>query len=273
VTLDTHLSDETLSTLLDGQLTASEAAMARAHLATCAACAQRLAGLQSVASMLRGLGEVDLPRDFSLGPRVVVDPPNVIRLQRWYTWSRAAAASLAALFVFLIAGSVYTDLAPRPAANNLTLSRAPLSSPVPAAARESAPAPASSTGESAAAGAAPKSATDAQKPAAALPPPKAAAPALAQASPAAPAAAQRAVPEATPDASDQVTAATSVSPLATPTSPPVAQLLRTQERAEAGDPTAQLRLAAIAAGVLAALALFMAIVVRHRLRAAKTLQE
>ena len=65
--------------------------------------------------MLRQLPEVDPPRDFSLGPRLVADPPNVIRLQRWYTATRAAAASLAAVFVLLVAGTLYVDTSVAPA--------------------------------------------------------------------------------------------------------------------------------------------------------------
>jgi hypothetical protein len=250
-----HLSDELLSTLLDAQLGPADEAAALAHLATCSTCTQRLADFRAVSAMLRRLPEIEAPRDFSIGPRgAVAEPSNVIRLQRWYTWSRAAAGSLAAVFVFLVAGTLYVD-ATRP----MSVPQAALA-PAPRAevrtAENQATAPTANT-----AGA----------------PPPAAAPKPAAQAPAAPAAFQsRAQPTPAPsealtaaDASDQVKAATSVSALATPTSVPLARQTRDVTTAPT-DAAAPWRTAASIAGILAALALLIAFAVRHRLRAART---
>jgi hypothetical protein len=262
-----HLSDELLSTLLDAQLPQADEADARAHLAKCSTCSQRLAEFREVASMLRRLPELEPPRDFSIGPRVVAEPSNVIRMQRWYTWSRAAAGSLAAVFVFLVAGTLYVDttrpmtvpqaaLAPAPRAEVRTADSP--AAPTPGAAAAGAPAPAS----------APKPA--AQPPAAPAPQesskPSAAAPAAFQSRAQPTPAANEAVTAA--DASDQVKAATSVSALATPTSVPVAQPPRDTSTVPT-DAAAPWRAAASVVGILAALALLIAFLVRHRLRAAR----
>src|SRR5688572_17390811 len=109
-----HLEDETLSTLLDGQVAPADASAARAHLASCAACSARAEGFATVARLPGSLQEVEPPRDFEPGPRQLVDPPNVIRLRRWYDATRVAAASLAAVFVALVGASVYVGPAGSP---------------------------------------------------------------------------------------------------------------------------------------------------------------
>lgn len=61
-----HLSDELLSEQIDGQLDAATTARVQAHLADCAACAARYAGLQEVRVALQTLRQVsDIP-DFRL---------------------------------------------------------------------------------------------------------------------------------------------------------------------------------------------------------------
>src|SRR5437016_1677094 len=75
--------------------------------------------MRELVALLRALPSVDPPRDFRLGPRLVADPPNVIRLRRWYAWSRAGAGALAAAFVFLSVGTLYVDS--RPTATPATL--------------------------------------------------------------------------------------------------------------------------------------------------------
>ena len=145
-----HLSDDVLSALLDAQLPTDEERVARAHLDACPTCARRLGELQSVVSLLRGLPELEPARDFTLGPRLVAAPINVVRLERWYAWTRAAAASLAAVFVLLVGGSLYVGMAQStstPRAVELRSSagvanQAPVSSPAPAAARPPAAPPA-----------------------------------------------------------------------------------------------------------------------------------
>lgn len=230
-----HLADESLSALLDEQLSTDEARSARAHLETCSACQVRLDELRSVVALLRALPEIEPPREFLLGPRAVADPPNVVRLRRWYTATRAAAASLAAVFVFLSVGALYLDS--QPVASPTTLAARPQLASAPAAASQSAPTAAV----------------------------KAAAPAPAAAVRQAPAGGQGAE-------SDQVAAATTVRPLPTPVPtpaptplplPPVQPVTSTEL-----DTPAPLRTAAAIVGVLAALTLLIAVLVRHRLQAA-----
>jgi len=226
-----HLDQDTLSSIVDDQLTQQERARAEAHLSACATCQAQVEEFRSVAALLRALPEVDPPRDFSLGLRLVLDPPNVVRLRRWYTATRVAAGALAAVFVFLAAGTLYVDSRPAPVA-------------VIAAARPQgvaqAPAPASgSAGLSAPTTVAARSA---------------AAPAAAPARP--------------PQADDQVAAATSVNPLPTPipTLLPTPVLVPvTAPVVVTSDPGAPWRTGAALTGLLAVLALFAALVVRHRL--------
>ena len=276
-----HIADQILSASIDDQLTLEEAREANAHLQTCAACRARLDELRSVVSLLGALPALEPPRDFSIGLRLVVDPPNVVRLRRWYGVARAGAASLAAAFVFLSAGALYigsqasatstTGLASRvqvvsgpaaaavPAASPAVRALAP-AAPVPPGANAAPPAPASA--------AAPADSA----------PARATAPALGAAAPAAGAAAVRAKPVPTPngeEVADQVTAATSVRPLPTPVPtlapiptlapPQVAQPFATTTTVDSAAP---LRTAAAIVGVLAACVLLATLVVRHRLRAA-----
>jgi Putative zinc-finger len=229
-----HLADESLSALVDEQLNAEEARSARAHLETCSACQQHLDELRSVVALLRAMPDVEPPRQFLLGPRAVADPPNVVRLRRWYGGTRAAAASLAAVFVFLSVGALYIDL--QPAASPTSLAAKPQLPTAPADANQSAPTPAV----------------------------KAAAPAPAAAVRQAPAGAQGAE-------SDQVAAATSVRPLPTPVptpSPtPLPLPLPRPVTSTELDAAAPLRTAAAIVGVLAALTLLVTVLVRHRLQA------
>lgn len=242
-----HLDDEVLSTLVDDQLTPAEAATAQSHLGMCDVCQARIDEFRSVALLLRSLPDLDPPRDFALGPREVADPPNVIRLQRWYAATRVAAASLAAVFVVLSAGTLYVDSRP-PSGRTAEVAPSQLAS-APAAAD-------ANNGAAAGAAAAPRPATS---PVAAVAP----------APPAAPAAA-RSVPT-TPQADDQVAAATSSRPLPTPLPtatvalpPPAARIA--QATADALDPAAPLRTAAFVVGLLAVLTLLATLVIRHRLR-------
>ena len=139
-----HLDDDILSALVDGQLTSEERSEAEAHLGTCATCRQQLDGFRSVATLLRALPEVVPPREFTLGPRLLKDPPNVLRLRRWYTATRVVAAAFAAVFVFLSAGALYEDSRPVPVASTVAVDKPQLLAS-PAAARAvgaAAPAPA-----------------------------------------------------------------------------------------------------------------------------------
>jgi Putative zinc-finger len=101
-----HLDDETLSASIDDRLAPNDAAGVQAHLGTCQACRERLEDLQSVVGLLRQLPLLEPPRPV-WGPRLVADPPNVVRLRRVYTLARAGAAALAAVFVLSSAGALY----------------------------------------------------------------------------------------------------------------------------------------------------------------------
>jgi len=244
-----HLDDEVLSALVDEQLSPGESAAALEHLASCTDCSERLDGFRTVSTLLRRLPALDPPRDFALGPRLLVDPPNVVRLHRWYTATRVAAASLAAVFVLLSAGTLYVDSRPAASAPAAELAKPQVAS-APGAPSTNAAAPA-----------------PAQRAAVPQASPAAPAPALA---PAAGAAAAR--PASAPQADDQVAATTSVRPL--PTQPPTPTPARVAlpitapavvQVASASDPAAPLRIGAVVVGVLAVLSLLAAFVVRHRL--------
>jgi hypothetical protein len=245
-----HIDDDALSAFVDQELSPDDLARASSHLETCSECQERLDGLFSVASLLRQLPDLEPPRDFALGPRLLGDPPNVARLQRWYTAARASAAALAAAFAFLLAGTLYLSAQPAAPAASSGARPAVLSAPAtsaPAAARSGA------------------AAAPAQAPAPLAPAP----PAAGQAS------AVSAHPATvSPQSDDQVAAETTVSPLPTPLPPPVptvaaAPVAAAVATAESG-PGAVLGLGALVVGILAIVALLIALVVRHRLQRAST---
>ena len=257
-----HLGDDVLSALVDDQLAPDEVSRAQAHLGTCSACQARLAEMQQVVGMLRALPSVEPPRDFRIGPRLVADPPNVVRLRRWYAWTRAGAGALAAAFVFLSVGTLYVDS--RPTATPATLA----SKAQPAA--QSAPETVARDASSAAppAAARPAASSAAQAPAA---------PAAAPAPPAAAGAAVRSQAAPAPTSTepgDQIAAATTVRPLPTPQPTPTQIPLPPTPFASAApsspqtDPAAPLRIAASIVGVLAAFGILLALYARHRLQAA-----
>jgi anti-sigma factor RsiW len=234
-----HIDDDALSAFVDRQLSPDESAQVVAHVESCSECQERLDGFRSVATLLRRLPEVDPPRDFTLGPRRVVDPPNVVRLRRWYTASRVAAAALAAAFVFLSAGTLYVDLRPG-ASTEVQVAKPQVLSAPAAPAQNAAP-----TGAPRAAGAV------AQAPAVA--------------------AAPRSAP-INPQADDQVAAATSVRALPTPIPTPVPTIPPVPVTALAAssspDPGGPLLEGAVTVGILAIVALLIAFVTRRRLQRA-----
>lgn len=67
-----HLGD-TLSALLDGELSPPEQETARAHLSSCAACTDELAAVGQARSWVRGLPQVDPP--FGFYERILLDRP------------------------------------------------------------------------------------------------------------------------------------------------------------------------------------------------------
>jgi hypothetical protein len=257
-----HLADELLSALIDAQLSPDEESAAHAHLGTCAACQTRLQELRSVVVLLRALPSMEPPRAFALGPRLVADPPNVIRLQRWYTVARAGAASLAAAFVFLSVGTLYVDSRPVPTASTLSSKAAPAAQVASDGTIPNAPA-----AENAVAPTAPAPAARQAAPAAAQAP----APAAAQAPGAGAALAANKPTPAAADPADQVAAATSIRPLPTQVPTPVPTQLpfvAAPVPEPQADTAALLRAAAVIVGVLTVLALLAAVLMRHRLRAA-----
>jgi hypothetical protein len=238
-----HLDDDLLSALVDDQLTPEERSLVQAHLGTCSACQARLDEFRSVAGLLRRLPDVEPTRDFALGLRVLVDPPNVIRLRRWYAVARASAASLAAVFVLLSVGTLYVDYRPKPSNEIAALSK-PQAVTVPAAAQNAQTSPTSA------------------------PAARVAAPAAAPAaSPAAAGAAAGANPE---PLDQQAAAATSQMPLPTPVPVPpptaIAPPVVTAFANASVDPAAPLQTAAIVVGVLALLSIVATLVVRRRLQ-------
>jgi hypothetical protein len=260
-----HLSNEILSTLLDAPLPSAEA-----HLAKCDRCAERLAELRAVVEQLRGLPLLEPPRDFSLGPRLVAEPANVVRLRRWYTAARVAGGSLAAVFVLLVGGAAYLDatavgrLATTPD-NTVGIMLAPATPSRDLAG-------ASAAGRTEATQAGPRAPTAAQPAAPASGAQPAPATAAAQA-PGAAAGARAVAPAAAPagreadqPSTDQVIATTSARPLPTLTPAARANPVAAVAPAQPGDPGAPLRLIASVVGVLAALSLLGAVRARHRLR-------
>jgi hypothetical protein len=287
VTHPDHLADDVFSALVDGQLAPDEASRAHAHLGTCSDCQARLAEMQELVGLLRVLPSIDPPRDFRLGPRLMADPPNVIRLRRWYAWSRVAAGALAAGFVFLSVGTLYVDS--RPVSSTATLaSKSQPEAPEVATAAQNPSAPAArnaagGTASDAAAAAPPAAGGPAAQPPAAAAPASAARPAaVPAASPAAqapgaaaaaPAVRSQAAPAPTStEPGDQIAAATTVRPL--PTQVPTPTLVPQPSAGFAtsslpqsqADPAAPLRVAAAVVGVLAAFGILFALLIRHRLR-------
>jgi len=285
-----HIADQSLSAFIDDQLAPDAALQAQTHLETCSVCRVRLDELQSLVDLLHRLPSLEPPRDFSIGPRLVADPPNVVRLRRWYGVVRAGAATLAAAFVFLSAGALYVNS--QPAASSGLSSRsqvasapaAPLAaspavrSAAPAAAAPPAPVPSGpgALADAAPAGvSAPARAASASTPSG-IAPGGAGAPAPSGAAPGgAAAAAARSQPAPGDDLTDQVTAATSARPLPTlaPTAVPVPtqappRIAQQPFAVATVDPAAPLRTAAAIVGLLAVFGLLATLVVRHRLRAA-----
>jgi hypothetical protein len=143
-----HPDDESLSALLDGQVPPGQVVTVRAHLAECDECQSRLLELEGVVHLLRSLPELDVPRDFTIGPRLTA-PSGAVwprRIQRWYTWSRVAASSLAAAFVVLLAAEAYVgsvnSTAVRPVQEfSATSVTAPANAPAPTPAADATTAP------------------------------------------------------------------------------------------------------------------------------------
>jgi len=100
-----------LSEYLDGEVSAAEGEMVKAHLAGCEFCARELALLRSTAEMLASVGEVEPPKSLlerieavtvnrpTLGVRVRAAFEPVFRLPAYVRWTAASAAAAVALLI------------------------------------------------------------------------------------------------------------------------------------------------------------------------------
>lgn len=131
-----HLSDETLSRWVDGRLPTTEVAAARTHLGECAECRRALEELTAVVGLLGAIPDIAVPRDFTIGPRTLRELPRARQLHTWYEWTRAFAGAAAALFLVLVAASVYVGAnsvtgASPPAAQGRAVSSSAAAQPAP----------------------------------------------------------------------------------------------------------------------------------------------
>ena len=103
---EAHLSDETLSERLDDRLAAGARQRVDSHLAGCAECAARYAGLRVTRAALRSLRRVELPRDFRLDfatPLPIASRrPTILRSRVGVGRFLSAAVLLAGLFLFVV---------------------------------------------------------------------------------------------------------------------------------------------------------------------------
>jgi anti-sigma factor RsiW len=109
-----HLTDETLNEYLDEALPPAARAAAADHLADCAACAARLASLQSVVARFEILYVPALSHDLSAGVLAGIAQPKApaprLALRPALNWVFAAQA-LAALLLLVLAWPVVSSLA------------------------------------------------------------------------------------------------------------------------------------------------------------------
>lgn len=100
-----HLSTEWLSAYLDGVISPQEGDVppaAEAHLQNCPRCADDLAGLDAVRTLLRRLPQHAPPRSFALQDIPEPRQVGIFRLPRMVAWTRAASAVAAAVFVLCL---------------------------------------------------------------------------------------------------------------------------------------------------------------------------
>ncbi|HUQ63521.1 MAG TPA: zf-HC2 domain-containing protein [Acidimicrobiales bacterium] len=106
-----HL-DDALSALLDGELSAEEEALARTHLAACAACAGELEGLRSVRSVVRGLPPEPPPFGF-LDRLSRPHHPTGRRRRRRVGLAALAATATASFGVLLLSSPADAPVSPQ----------------------------------------------------------------------------------------------------------------------------------------------------------------
>lgn len=78
-----HLSEAALHAWLDGALDARARTDADAHLAACAVCAEQMAQLRQVATMLQAWPDMVLERDLSAGVLAAIAPRPIAVSRRW----------------------------------------------------------------------------------------------------------------------------------------------------------------------------------------------
>ena len=96
--LDGHLGD-LVSAVIDGELTATEAAGAHAHLDACATCRAELRATEQARALVRALPQIDPP--FGVLERGV----RQARRPRPFAWAASAAAAAAVVGLFAVSGT------------------------------------------------------------------------------------------------------------------------------------------------------------------------
>lgn len=103
-----HLTIEHLNTYLDDECNETETSMISAHLEACAICQSELDDLALIQRAYHGLGEVDVPRSFTLTPAAVtplasrgVVTPMRPEIGRWEKVARFVAIAAAIAFLAL----------------------------------------------------------------------------------------------------------------------------------------------------------------------------
>jgi hypothetical protein len=133
-----HVDADLLSAYLDAQATADERRRVEAHLATCAACRNELAGLRHTVTLLHALPRIPVPRAFTLAEVQV----GRGRPAAQPAWLGGMLRGLAAVSAVALVAVVTATLVTRPIGQPpLELARvaAPAVDVAPAAAREAAP--------------------------------------------------------------------------------------------------------------------------------------
>lgn len=107
-----HLTDEELSSYLDGYLDATERGRVEAHLAGCSECAVVLEELRATVALLRQLPRVPVPHSFAIPADTARAATRPGRRFQLFFAARAATAMMAALFVLLVVGDLSGALRP-----------------------------------------------------------------------------------------------------------------------------------------------------------------
>ena len=97
-----HCTQDTLHLLLDGELSAQDERAARAHLASCDACASRYLSLQRFDVAVRNLPHMSVPPGFTAAIMSALDPVMpASRAFRFLTWMAIQVGFVAVLLLGL----------------------------------------------------------------------------------------------------------------------------------------------------------------------------